>query len=76
MSMKLDSGQKHVLRLIAKGQQCADGWAPVSAAVYPVVKSTMPAELVEHEPVGAEGRGRARLTAEGEAVLNAMEWLQ
>jgi len=33
----------------------------------------MPAELVEHEATG-EGRGRARLTKEGESVLYAEEW--
>ena len=73
MTKKLDGGEKNFLRLIANGA-AADGWAPVSKPVYPCV-TKMPHELVEFEPVGGEGRGRARLTAEGASVLRAMEWL-
>lgn len=75
MPTKLDSGQKHFLRLIEKGQQCPDGWAPVSRVLYPLVIKTLPAELVEHAPVGDEGRGRARLTQAGQNLLDAMAWL-
>lgn len=71
---KLDSGQKHFLRLIERDAG-ADGWCAVSKAVYPVVRKTMPPELVEHEAVGDEGRGRARLTDEGKSLLAAMAWL-
>jgi hypothetical protein len=71
---KLDSGQKHFMRLIVKDAG-ADGWTPVSRVVYPLVQKTLPAELVEHEPVGEEGRGRARLTEKGQSILDAMEWL-
>ena len=74
MTTKLGSGQKHFLRLIQKGQQCLDGWAPVSAAVYPVVQKTMPTELVDHAPT-EDGRGRARLAQEGQSLLDAMSWL-
>lgn len=74
MSQKLDSGQKHFLRLIAKEQQNADGWCKVSKAVYPLVQKTMPAELVEHHQT-EDGRGRARLTDAGQNLLSAMEWL-
>ena len=74
MTTKLDDGQKHFLRLIEKGQACPDGWAPVSKAVFPLVNA-MPTELVELHSVGDDGRGRARLTSEGQAILNAMAWL-
>lgn len=74
MTTKLDPGQQHFLRLIEKGQACPDGWAPVSAAVYPLVQG-LPPELIEHAPVGDEGRGRARLSAQGHAVLDAMAYL-
>ena len=71
---KLDGGQKHFLRLIEKGQQCPDGWCPVSKAVYPLVQKTMPAELVEHHQL-ENGGGRARLTEQGQNLLDAMAWL-
>lgn len=69
---KLDDGEKNFLRLIGKGQQCPDGWAPVSKVLYPLVQK-MPAELVEHSPTPAGGR--ARLTKHGEAIVEAMNWL-
>jgi hypothetical protein len=72
--MKLDSGQKHFLRLIETGQKCPDGWCPVSATLYPLVQKTMPPQLVEHRPI-ENGRGQARLTQDGENLLAAMAWL-
>lgn len=69
---KLDPGQKHFLRLIERDAG-NDGWCSVSKQVYPLVRKTMPPELVEHEPVGDEGR--ARLTDDGKALLAAMAWL-
>ena len=74
MTTKLDSGQKHCLRLIQKGQQCSDGWAPVGAMLYPMVQKMMPAELVDFVPAEG-GCGRARLTSKGESLLDAMAWL-
>lgn len=74
MRTKLDDGQKHFLRLIKKSQQATDGWCPVSKTFYPLLQKTMPLELVEHEPT-SEGRGRARLTQEGQNLLDAMAWL-
>jgi hypothetical protein len=73
MVKKLDAGEKNFLRLIAKGQQCQSGWAPVSKVLYPLVKA-MPPELVEHMP-SDDGKGSARLTQRGEAILDAMSWL-
>lgn len=73
MAEKLTQGQKHMLRLVVKGAD-AEGWAPVSAPVMTVIK-LVPAELVTVEAVGDEGRGRAKLTATGESLLAAMEWL-
>lgn len=73
MVKKLDGGEKNFLRLIAQGQESNGGWAKVSKPLYPLVQK-MPAELVEHEPA-EEGRGCARLTPRGEAILDAMAWL-
>lgn len=71
---KLDSGQKNFLRLIEKGSD-EDGWALVSATLFPITQKTMPPALVELERVGDEGRGRARLTEQGRNLLAAMAWL-
>lgn len=73
MSRKLNGGELNLIRLAIKGAQ-EDGWAPVSAPVYPLVHK-LPAELVELQPVGNEGRGRIRLTRAGENLINAMRWL-
>ena len=72
-AIKLDGGQKHLLRLVVRGAD-AEGWAPVSKPVFPLVER-IPAALVELERVGEEGRGRVRLTQEGEKVVDAMAWL-
>jgi len=74
MTTKLDSGQKHILRLIAKEQQCPSGWCPISKVLFPLVQKTMPEELVECHPT-EDGRGRAKLTQKGEELLAAMKWL-
>ena len=74
MTTKLDGGQKHMLRLVVQGAD-AEGWAPVSAQVFPLFSKIMPSELVTLEPVGNEGRGRARLTDSGTEVINAMAYL-
>lgn len=70
---KLSSGQKNLIRLVVKGSG-PDGWAPVSAALYPLVES-IPGNFVELEKVGDLGKGRARLTQEGHSLVEAMEWL-
>jgi hypothetical protein len=75
---KLSAGQIHMLKLLRK-EQDADGWASVSKAVAPLFIESrvgrMPTALCEFERVGADGAGRARLTTEGNNVLNAMVWL-
>ena len=72
-AIKLDGGQKNLLRLAAQGAD-AEGWAPVSKPVFPLLER-IPAALVELARVGEEGRGRVRLTQEGEKVVDAMAWL-
>lgn len=75
---KLTAGEKHILSLIQRGAD-ADGWAPVSKAVAPlfidqqIPCGVMPAALCEFERRG-EG-GRARLTALGKTIVEAMAWL-
>lgn len=70
---KLTDTHKHFLRLIVKDAD-VDGWASVSKAVFPLVEQ-MPSALVELEMVGDEGRGRVRLTEEGESVITALAWM-
>ncbi len=69
---KLDAGQKHVLKLIARDKK-EDGWATVSEALFKMLSETTPAELVTFEKL--EIGGRARLTEMGEEVVEAMAWL-
>lgn len=64
---ELDSRHRNLLRLIERSAGI-DGWAPVSAKVYPLL-SCLPPELATVEPVGTEGRGRASLTEIGRTVL-------
>lgn len=77
---KLSSGHRNMLGLVRKGAG-ADGWAPVSKPIARLFTDTafpggpVPARLCEFEHVGEDGRGRARLTDEGNAVLDAMVWL-
>lgn len=77
---KLTPGQFHILKLIRK-EADAEGWAPISKAVAPLFTDrdirggVMPQPLCVFEPVGNEGRGRARLTQLGINVLDAAAWL-
>lgn len=70
---KLDGGEKHLLCLIDEAQERHGGWAKVSPQVYPQVMK-LPGALVEHE-LTEGGWARARLTARGAAILDAMAWL-
>jgi hypothetical protein len=67
--LKLSAGQKHLLGLIVKGAN-AEGWAPVSVPVFPLLK-TIPIELIDLEATD-EGRGRARLTVLGQTLIDAV----
>jgi hypothetical protein len=69
---KLDSGQKHLLRLVAKDAK-ADGWANASYVVYRLIDKTIPRALVEL--YGSTDIRRIRLTPLGQQLLHAMEWL-
>ena len=69
---KLDIQHKHIMRLIARDAD-SDGWATVSAQLFPVLSKNIPKELAVFEET--ETGGRARLTEEGQSVLNAMKWL-
>lgn len=69
---KLDAGQRHVLKLIARDKK-PDGWTTVSAVLYPTLSKDTPTELAEFEPIG--DAGRARLTPSGQGIVDAMEWL-
>jgi hypothetical protein len=72
MKITLDHGQKHVLKLIARDQK-ADGWTKVSETLYKSLSSNIPNELAIFEKL--EDGGRAKLTEEGQDVINAMAWL-
>lgn len=69
---KLEPQHKRVIELIVRDRD-AEGWASISALLFPVISQNMPSELVEFEKL--EKGGRARLTAQGESVLDAMAWL-
>jgi hypothetical protein len=69
MSHDLTSAAKHLLRLIRQGASGEGGWAPVSRVVWPLVE-VLPSDLVEREAPGEDGRGRARLTMRGDAVVD------
>jgi hypothetical protein len=65
--MKLSDNQLHLLRLCAKGMKENDGWAKVSAMVWPLIEK-LPGDLIEIMP-GLDGSGLARLTDRGDAVI-------
>ncbi|MDY6957613.1 MAG: hypothetical protein SVK08_00515 [Halobacteriota archaeon] len=70
--MKLDIHHVHILKLIERDRD-VDGWVKVSESVFNVVSENIPAQLAIFEKL--ENGGRARLTDEGQNVLNAMAWL-
>lgn len=69
--MPLEFQQKHIMTIINRDKK--DGWTIVSDELYPVLLKLMPSELVEFS--GINGCYKARLTEEGNNVLNAMKWL-
>lgn len=68
---KLDTGNKHLLRLIARDAN-PEGWAIVSKQVFPLVEA-MPPELRDLVRIG--DHGCVRLTPLGQAIVEAMEYL-
>lgn len=67
MPKTLNAGDKHLLKLILRDAN-EYGWATVSSAVLPLVKS-LPGELVDIH------QGFARLTEKGNSIVEAMAWL-
>jgi len=70
--MKLEIEHKHILKLIARDRD-SDGWASISESLYKPLALNMPEELVGFEKL--KTGGRARLTEEGQHVIDAMRWL-
>lgn len=70
--MKLGLQHKHIIHLIGRDRG-PDGWAVVSATLWPILHKAMPLELVMMEKT--ETGGKAKLTDEGESVLRAMTWI-
>jgi hypothetical protein len=59
----------NMLRLARTGaEKSADGWAPVSKPVWPLIES-IPTDLLERRDGREGGGGFCRLTPEGETVL-------
>lgn len=69
---KLDDGQKHVMRLLVKDMN-ADGWTTISKPVGDFLLKTFPSELLEVK--SSDDKYLGRLTAKGEEVYAAMEYL-
>lgn len=72
METKLDYGQKHILKLIARDSG-EDGWTPVGKMLFPHIRKEIPSELAEFE--ATDDAGRARLTEKGRSLVDAMAWL-
>jgi len=70
--MKLEIEHIHILKLIARDCD-TDGWASIAEMFYNQLVLNMPIELIKFEKL--ETGGRARLTEEGQHVVNAMKWL-
>ncbi len=70
--MKLDCGNKNLMRLIVK-ERNVDGWTHSSAVVAKMLKEHMPPELIEQKL--DEGGNWVRLTKQGQSVFDAMEYL-
>lgn len=68
---KLTDNEMHLLRLVRRGQN-DNGWAKVSKAVFPLV-NTLPRRLVEVQ--SDDKTAMVKLTAEGNSLLDALEWL-
>ncbi len=75
MATKLDASQKHILKLIRR--ESFEGWTKISKQLCKLVDENIPKDLIDFEfiPLIDFTHGRARLTPEGETVLDMMEWL-
>lgn len=71
---KINNGQLHLIKLVAKGQNNQEGWAPVSLPIFRFM-AEIPTELVEFVKIN-ESSGRARLTDAGQNLINSLAWLQ
>lgn len=70
--MKLDPQHKHIMKLVQRDRD-SEGWARVSNALLLNLIKNMPKELITVEET--KDGGRAKLTTEGQNVLDAMDWL-
>lgn len=64
--MSLTEKQINIIRLIQRSKPQDDGWYRVSKVVWPLVNSTLPADLAETKPT--EAGGFIRFTDRGQAV--------
>ncbi len=69
---KLEMEHKHIMRLIVRDRD-KEGWVAVSDQLYPPLSANMPPELVTFD--GSPGSYRAKLTIQGQNVLDAMKWI-
>lgn len=72
MTCKLDAGQKHLMVLLDRDQK-PDGWTSVNPVIYPFV-ANLPQDFRELQVLDDQ-TCRGRLTAKGQQILMAMEWL-
>lgn len=70
--MKLKPEHIHILKLIARDRD-KEGWASVSEKLFCMLSETIPSELATFERL--DSGGRAKLTDEGQNVINALLWL-
>ncbi len=68
----LTGGERHFMHLMQR-DAAADGWTKVSKVLLPMVQK-MPNALVE--VVATDDGGKARLTAKGNDIMEAMQWLK
>ena len=66
-SEKLDAKAFHLLHLAQRGAK-ADGWAPVSNVIWPLLE-IVPTDLLEREWLEGAEKGRCQLIPAGAAVL-------
>lgn len=66
--MAFTEKQTNILRLIQRSKPEDDGWYRVSKVVWPLVKGTLPDDLVELKPT--DDGGFLRFTERGQAVAD------